>query len=54
MITKAHIDSKNGTFEKEIKQPTVYEHTGKYFPTKFGVKKVNGGYRFYLSGFVKR
>lgn len=54
MITKDYIDEKLGTFEKEIKQPAVYELTGKYYPTKFGVKKVNGDYRFYLSGFVKR
>ncbi|MCC6412529.1 MAG: hypothetical protein IT270_12770 [Saprospiraceae bacterium] len=54
MITKAYIDEKSGTFEKEIKQPTVYELTGKYYPTKFGVKKEGEDYRFYLSGFVKR
>lgn len=55
MITKAFIDSQNGTFEKAILQPAKFPEAGKYYPTRFGFKldAAAGEYRFYLSGFVK-
>ncbi|MEK7254471.1 MAG: hypothetical protein AAB316_06990, partial [Bacteroidota bacterium] len=55
MITKQFITEQKN-FEAAIKLPAKYEHTGKFYPTRYGFRYDAGKkeYQFYLKDFVQR
>lgn len=53
MITHDFIKTVNGTFSKDIPQPTKFQANG-YYPTKWSITRKNGVTEVILDGFVYR
>ncbi len=53
MITRAYLMSQASS-SQPYSQPTLFEHTGKYYPTTMNISYADGKHYVSLGGFVKR